>query len=249
MIVIKNSQEIRMMREAGRVVALALEELKNSVRPGISTQNLNEVAESAILKQGAIPAFKGLYGFPASLCVSVNCEVVHGIPKKDCILKEGDIVGLDLGALKDGFYGDAAITLPVGKVSAEAQKLMEVAQEALMQAIEGVRPLSTVGDIGVTIQGVVERAGFSVVREYVGHGIGRKPHEEPQIPNYGELGKGVKLRAGMVLAIEPMVNAGGWQTEVMPDKWTVLTKDRSLSAHFEHTVAVTPDGHEILTLV
>lgn len=231
------------------MVALALEELKNSVRPGISTQNLNEVAESAILKQGAIPAFKGLYGFPASLCVSVNCEVVHGIPKKDCILKEGDIVGLDLGALKDGFYGDAAITLPVGKVSAEAQKLMEVAQEALMQAIEGVRPLSTVGDIGVTIQGVVERAGFSVVREYVGHGIGRKPHEEPQIPNYGELGKGVKLRAGMVLAIEPMVNAGGWQTEVMPDKWTVLTKDRSLSAHFEHTVAVTPDGHEILTLV
>ncbi len=249
MIVIKNSQEIRMMREAGRVVALALEELKNAVRPGISTQNLNEVAEAAILKQGAIPAFKGLYGFPASLCVSVNCEVVHGIPKKDCILKEGDIVGLDLGALKEGFYGDAAITLPVGKVSAEASKLMEVAHEALMQAIEGVKPLSTVGDIGVTVQGVVERAGFSVVREYVGHGIGRKPHEEPQIPNYGEPGKGVKLRAGMVLAIEPMVNAGGWQTEVMPDKWTVLTKDRSLSAHFEHTVAVTPDGHEILTLV
>lgn len=231
------------------MVALALEELKNAVRPGISTQNLNEVAEAAILKQGAIPAFKGLYGFPASLCVSVNCEVVHGIPKKDCILKEGDIVGLDLGALKEGFYGDAAITLPVGKVSAEASKLMEVAHEALMQAIEGVRPLSTVGDIGVTVQGVVERAGFSVVREYVGHGIGRKPHEEPQIPNYGEPGKGVKLRAGMVLAIEPMVNAGGWQTEVMPDKWTVLTKDRSLSAHFEHTVAVTPDGHEILTLV
>lgn len=237
------------MREAGRVVAATLDELRSAVKPGVSTLHLNEVVEATILKQDAIPAFKGLYGFPASLCVSVNHEVVHGIPKKDRILQEGDIVGLDIGAFKGGFYGDAAITLPVGKVSAGAQRLLDVTQKALMAAIDEVKPSATLGDVGATIQKVVESAGFSVVREYVGHGIGRKPHEDPQIPNYGERGKGVRLKAGMVLAIEPMVNAGSWQTEVQPDKWTVFTKDRSLSAHFEHTVAVTPDGYEILTLI
>ncbi len=236
------------MRRAGRIVAIVLERLADSVAPGITTEELNRIAEEETKKNNAIPSFLGYKGFPASICASVNDEIVHGIPSRRA-LKEGDIVSIDFGAVYNGFQGDAAITVAVGKVSAEAKKLMKATRQALNAGIVKARDGVHLGDVSAAIQKHVESKGFSVVREYVGHGIGRDMHEEPQIPNFGRVGRGPVLREGMTLAIEPMVNAGGWQTKLTDSGWTVVTADGSLSAHFEHTIAVTNGGAEILTAV
>lgn len=236
------------MREAGRIVALTLEYLATQVRPGITTGELDRLADAFIREQGGIPSFKGYKGFPASICVSVNDEVVHGIPGKR-VLREGEIVGLDVGAIYGGMQGDAAITLPVGRVSRQAQRLIRAAQEALMAGIKAARAGNHLGDISWAIQRVAEEAGFSVVREYGGHGIGREMHEDPHIPNWGEPGTGLILKPGMTLALEPMLNAGTYRVRVKRDNWTVVTADGSLSAHFEHTIAITDGDAEILTLV
>lgn len=246
MINIKSPDEIEAMRRAGRVVAIMLREVVKAVRPGVTTAELDRIAEEVARAHGAVPAFKGFRGFPATLCTSVNNEVVHGIPGKRR-LKEGDIISIDTGAIVDGYYGDAAVTVPVGRVSAVARRLIEVTQAALDAGIRAARVGAHVGDVSHAIQSVVESAGFSVVREYVGHGIGASMWEEPQIPNYGLPGLGPVLKAGMTLAIEPMVNVGSYEVMVMPDNWTVVTKDGSLSAHFEHTVLVTEDGAQVLT--
>ncbi|MBI2849136.1 MAG: type I methionyl aminopeptidase [Chloroflexi bacterium] len=245
-IVIKSPSEIAIMREAGRVVAEVLAVLREHVRPGLATGDLEEVVVREFRARGAIPSFKGYHGFPASLCVSVNQEVVHGIPGKR-VLQEGDLVSLDLGAIYKGFQGDAAITLGVGKIGHQAQSLLMITKEALAVGIKAVRDGGHVGDVSWAIQSFVESNGFSVVREYAGHGIGREMHEEPQVPNFGLPGKGVVLRKGMVLAIEPMVNVGDWRTRVLDDGWTVVSADGSLSAHFEHTVVIGEIGTEILT--
>jgi len=228
-------------------VARALKYLKAFIREGITTEELDRLAEEYIKRHGGIPAFKGYRGYPRSLCVSVNEEVVHGIPGKRK-LKEGDIVSLDLGVLMDGYYGDAAITVPVGKVSELARKLIKVTEEALYRGIEMARPGNRLSDISHAIQTHVEKAGFSVVREFVGHGIGKQLHEEPQVPNFGPPNRGPRLEPGMVLAIEPMVNTGTWEVRILPNGWTVVTADGGLSAHFEHTVAITDNGPEILSL-
>ncbi|MGB9867164.1 MAG: type I methionyl aminopeptidase [Bacillota bacterium] len=246
MINIKSPEEIEAMRRAGRVVAIMLREVVKAVRPGITTAELDRVAEGVARAYGAVPAFKGFRGFPATLCTSVNSEVVHGIPGKRK-LKEGDIISIDTGAVVDGYYGDAAVTVPVGRVSPVAKKLIQVTQAALAAGIRAAKVGAHVGDVSYAIQSVVESAGFSVVREYVGHGIGASMWEEPQVPNYGLPGVGPVLKAGMTLAIEPMVNVGSYEVVVMPDNWTVVTKDGSLSAHFEHTVLVTEDGAQVLT--
>ena len=235
------------MREAGRLVGDVLTELSSLVAPGVSTADLDDVAEKRIVAAGAIPAFKGYHGYPATICASINEEVIHGIPSGRRELVEGDIVSIDVGAALDGYYGDSAITLPVGKVSEQAARLLRATEESLYKAIEVVKPGARVSDIGHAVQKHVEAAGFSVVREFVGHGIGQKMHEEPQVPNYGEPGRGPRLSEGMVLAIEPMVNAGRPAVRVLSDGWTAVTRDGSLSAHFEHTVAVTADGPWILT--
>jgi len=248
MITLKSSSEIEKMRRAGAVVAEALSEVMACIVPGkTTTMDIDNLAEAVILGRGAIPSFKGYRGYPASACVSVNEEVVHGIPGPKRLL-EGDIVGIDLGAVLDGYHGDSAVTIAVGKVSGEAEKLIRVTREALFAGIQAARPGNRLGDIGDAIQLVAEANGFSVVRDLVGHGIGRSMHEEPQVPNYGKPGKGTKLEVGMTLAIEPMVNAGRYPVEVLVDQWTIVTKDRSISAHFEHTVAITKDGPDILTL-
>lgn len=247
-IVIKSAQELALMREAGRIVALTLEYLARQVRPGITTGELDRLADAFIREQGGIPSFKGYKGFPASICVSVNDEVVHGIPGKR-VLREGEIVGLDVGAIYGGMQGDAAITLPVGRVSRQAQRLIKTTQEALMAGIKAARAGNHLGDISWAIQRVAEEAGFSVVREYGGHGIGREMHEDPHIPNWGEPGTGPILKPGMTLALEPMLNAGTYRVRVKRDNWTVVTADGSLSAHFEHTIAITDGDAEILTLV
>ena len=236
------------MRRTGRIVATVLERLAASVVPGITTEELNRIAEEETKKNNAIPSFLGYKGFPASICASVNDEIVHGIPSKR-VLKDGDIISIDYGAVYNGFQGDAAITVAVGKVSAEAKKLMKATRQALNAGIAKARDGVQLGDVSAAIQKHVESKGFSVVREYVGHGIGRDMHEEPQIPNFGSAGRGPILRKGMTLAIEPMVNAGGWQTKLTDSGWTVVTADGSLSAHFEHTIAVTNGGAEILTAV
>ena len=228
-------------------MARALKYLKAFIREGITTEELDRLAEEYIKRHGGIPAFKGYRGYPRSLCVSVNEEVVHGIPGKRK-LKEGDIVSLDLGVLMDGYYGDAAITVPVGKVSELAKKLIKVTEEALYRGIEMARPGNRLSDISHAIQTHVEKAGFSVVREFVGHGIGKQLHEEPQVPNFGPPNRGPRLEPGMVLAIEPMVNTGTWEVRILPNGWTVVTADGGLSAHFEHTVAITDNGPEILSL-
>ncbi len=228
-------------------MARALKYLKAFIREGITTEELDRLAEEYIKRHGGIPAFKGYRGYPRSLCVSVNEEVVHGIPGKRR-LKEGDIVSLDLGVLMDGYYGDAAITVPVGKVSELARKLIKVTEEALYRGIEMARPGNRLSDISHAIQTHVEKAGFSVVREFVGHGIGKQLHEEPQVPNFGPPNRGPRLEPGMVLAIEPMVNTGTWEVRILPNGWTVVTADGGLSAHFEHTVAITDNGPEILSL-
>jgi methionyl aminopeptidase len=217
------------------------------VAPGVSTGDLDAQAEQLIRAAGATPAFKGYNGYPASICASINDEVIHGIPSKARALKPGDIISIDVGAELDGYFGDSAVTLPVGEVSDEAKQLLQVTEESLYRAIDVVRPGARISDIGHAVQKHVEAAGFSVVREFVGHGIGQRMHEEPQIPNYGEPGRGPRLSEGMVLAIEPMVNAGKAAVKVLADGWTAVTRDHSLAAHFEHTVAVTADGAWILT--
>jgi methionyl aminopeptidase len=235
------------MREAGRVVADVLARLAAMVAPGVTTADLDELAEKRIHQAGAVPAFKGYHGYPATICASVNEEVIHGIPSGRRVLNEGDVISIDVGASLDGYYGDSALTLPVGQVSEEAATLLRVTEEALYKAIERVKVGGRVSDIGHAVQQHVEAYGFSVVREFVGHGIGQRMHEEPQVPNYGEPGRGPRLAEGMVLAIEPMVNAGKPAVKVLADGWTAVTRDSSLSAHFEHTVAVTADGPWILT--
>ena len=236
------------MRRAGKVVRQVLDTVRDVVKPGATTQDLENAAEAKLKELGAKAAFKGYHGYPCVLCTSVNHEVVHGIPSKSRVLKEGDIVSIDCGAIVDGFYGDAAITVPVGsKIDSKTKKLLEATQASLKAAIETVKPGATLGDIGAAVQEVVEAQGFSVVRDFVGHGIGTRMHEDPQVPNYGERGRGMKLREGMVIAIEPMVNAGSPNVEVLKDGWTAVTEDGSMSAHFEHTVAVTATGASVLT--
>jgi methionyl aminopeptidase len=246
-IIIKSRQEIEIMREAGRIVAKVLEVLKSQVKPGIRTRELDKIAAEEVARLGAIPSFKGYHGFPANICVSVNNEIVHGIPGERA-LKEGDIISIDFGAIYNGFQGDAAITVGVGKVNKEAEKLMKITQGALKAGIKAARAGSRLGDISAAIQYYVEPKGYSLVREYGGHGIGRDMHEDPHIPNLGVGGQGPLLKEGMTLALEPMVNIGDWRTKVDEDNhWTVYTVDGSLSAHFEHTIAVTDSGPEILT--
>jgi methionyl aminopeptidase len=247
-VVLKSSEEIEKMRRAGRVVREVLELVRSLVKPGATTLDLEKAAEAHIAALGAKPAFKGYHGFPCVLCTSVNSEVVHGIPSKKRVLKEGDIVSVDCGAVIDGFFGDAAITVPVGaKIAPDTERLLRVTEASLQSAIAVVKPGATLGDIGAAVQGVVEAEGFSVVRDFVGHGIGSNMHEDPQVPNFGEAGRGMKLRPGMVIAIEPMVNAGKPEVRVLKDGWTAVTDDGSMSAHFEHTVAVTDTGARILT--
>jgi methionyl aminopeptidase len=250
MISLKSAHEIEIMRRANIIVAEILEELKKKVVPGVSTAELDALAEELIYKKKAHPAFKGytMAGkvFPCVLCTSVNDEIVHGIPS-DRTLVEGDIIGLDFGVVYEGFYGDSAVTLGVGEVGEEAQRLMQVTEEALYKGIEQLREGKRLGDLSSVIQRTVEEAGFSVVRAFVGHGIGKKLHEEPPVPNYGEPDRGVRLREGMVLAIEPMVNAGGYEVQIKEDGWTAITRDGSLAAHFEHSVAITKNGPYILS--
>jgi len=245
-IVTKSPAELEIMREAGRITAAALRLVGEAVRPGVTTRELDAIAEEYIRSEGAVPAFKGYQGFPATLCTSPNNQVVHGIPGRT-VLTEGDILSVDCGAIVDGYYGDSAVTFAVGTVSQETQRLLEVTAASLDAAIAQCRPGRRLSDVSHAVQAVVEAAGFSVVREYVGHGIGRAMHEEPQVPNYGSPGKGPQLKPGMVLAIEPMVNAGGHAVHSLDDGWTVVTDDGGMSAHFEHTVAVTEHGPLVLT--
>jgi methionyl aminopeptidase len=247
-IMIKTPQEIEKMRRSGGVVRDVLETVRGLVKAGATTLDLERAAEAKIKELGAVSAFKGYRGFPCVLCTSLNEEVVHGIPSKNRVLRDGDIVSIDCGVVVDGYYGDSAITVAVGeKISPETQRLLDVTKASLESAIAVVRPGATLGDIGAAVQEVVEAGGFSVVRDFVGHGIGTHMHEDPQIPNYGTRGQGTKLRPGMVLAIEPMVNIGGPNVQVLKDGWTAVTEDGSLSAHFEHTVAVTQQGAVVLT--
>jgi methionyl aminopeptidase len=247
MISLKSPREIELMAKSGQVVATILAEICKMVEPGISTGELDRYAEARCKELGVTPAFKGYHGFPACVCISINEEVVHGIPSMKRILKEGDIVGMDFGVIREGWYGDSARTVPVGKISSSAQQLMTVTQEALKRGLEQARVGNRIFDIGFAIQNYVEGFGYGVVREFVGHGIGRALHEEPQVPNFGPRGKGLALKEGMVLAIEPMINAGSHEVRVLSDGWTAVTADKSLSAHFEHTVAITHEGPRILT--
>jgi methionyl aminopeptidase len=243
----RSAAELGHMREVGRLVGDVLSELASHVAPGITTADLDALAEKRITQAGATPAFKGYHGYPATICASINDEVIHGIPSGRRVLNEGDIVSIDVGASLGGYFGDSAVTLPVGQVSEEAATLLRVTEEALYKAIDRARVGGRVSDIGHAVQHHVEAYGFAVVREFVGHGIGQQMHEEPQVPNYGEPGRGPRLAEGMVLAIEPMVNAGRAAVKVLADGWTAVTRDASLSAHFEHTVAVTAGEPWILT--
>jgi methionyl aminopeptidase len=249
LIILKSAEEIDAMRRAGRVVAQAHALVRELVKPGITTWDLDRAVEEFFLKQNAVPAFKGYQGYPASICASVNEVVVHGIPSKDVVLEEGSIISIDIGAFVDGFCGDSAWTYPVGSVAPEIQKLLTVSEEALFLGIERAQVGNRLSDISHAVQRHVETHGFSVVRDFVGHGIGRQMHEAPQIPNFGPPGRGPRLKPGMTLAIEPMVNAGGYQVDVLADNWTVVTRDKCWSAHFEHTVAVTDEGPVILTVL
>lgn len=248
MIIIKNNKEIDLMRESGRLVAETLLLVEEKVRPGITTAEIDRIAEEFITKHGAKPSFKGLYGFPASLCISVNEQVVHGIPG-GYVLKDGDIISIDCGAYLNGFHGDAARTFAVGNVSEEAKKLIKVTEESFFKGIEYAKIGNRLTDISHEIQYYVEASGFSVVRDFVGHGIGRVVHEDPEVPNFGKSGKGPKLVKGMTLAIEPMVNIGNYRVKTLSNDWTVVTSDGSLSAHYENTIVILPDGPEILTLI
>lgn len=248
MTVCRSASEIEKLRRSGHIVREVLNHLRSLVAPGVTTMDLERAAEKRIRELGAKPAFKGYYNYPCVLCTSVNEEIVHGIPSERRALKAGDIVSIDCGVVLDGYYGDAAITVPVGDaLTPEMRKLIEVTEASLYKGIEQARVGNAVGDIGAAVQEYVEANGFSVVREFVGHGIGTKLHEEPQVPNFGNRGHGPKLREGMVLAIEPMVNAGGPESQVLSDHWTAVAKDGSYSAHFEHCVAVTAEGPRVLT--
>lgn len=247
-ITIRTPREIEKMRRSGQVVREVLEHVRKAVKPGASTLDLETAAAEKIKELGATPAFKGYHGYPCVLCTSINNEVVHGIPSAERKLRDGDLVSIDTGVVRDGYYGDSAITVAVGqKVAAKARKLLEVTEASLESAIRAVKAGATLGDVGAAVQERVEAEGFSVVRDFVGHGIGTKLHEDPQVPNYGTRGEGPKLKAGMVLAIEPMVNAGSPAIQVLKDGWTAVTEDGSWSAHFEHTVAVTTNGALVLT--
>ncbi|HEU4883341.1 MAG TPA: type I methionyl aminopeptidase [Longimicrobium sp.] len=249
MIHLKSAAEIDTIGRAGAILAELYRQIPAQVRPGVTTAQLDRWAEEFIRShKGAEPAFKGLYGFPATLCTSVNHEVVHGIPSTRRALKEGDVVSVDCGVKLEGFYADAAISIPLAPVEPEVQALLDRTQDALAAGIDQARPGRRLGDLGAAIQAVADQAGYGVVRELVGHGVGRQPHEEPQVPNFGTAGKGLKLVEGMVLAIEPMFNLGSAGVRTLPDRWTVVTADRKVSAHFEHTVAVTADGPRILTI-
>jgi methionyl aminopeptidase len=248
MIKLKSPLEISKMRTANLIVAEILVEIKQHVRPGVETLELDALAEDLCRRRKVKPAFKGYRGYPRSLCVSINDEVVHGIPSSRH-LQEGDLVSMDFGVRYDGYYGDAAVTLPVGRVSPEAQRLLEATEKSLYAGIDQVKVGKTLGDISHAVQATVEGYGYSVIRDFVGHGIGRSLHEDPQIPNYGSPGNGPRLQAGMTLAIEPMVSAGSWEVRILPDGWTAVTRDGSLAAHFEHTVALTEDGVLILSQI
>ncbi|MBO4432302.1 MAG: type I methionyl aminopeptidase [Clostridia bacterium] len=248
MVALKTGRELSVMREACRISAGALKKAGEAVEPGVTTGELDRIAEQYILSQGAVPNFKNYEGYPATACISVNNEVIHGIPSKSRKLVSGDIVSIDLGAKFDGYHGDNAATFACGDVSEEAKRLMDVTRESLYKAIAAAQIGGRIGDISFAVQSYVEQNGFSVVREFVGHGIGTHLHEAPEVPNFGKAGHGIRLMPGMTLAIEPMVNAGNYGVKVLPDGWTVLTKDGSLSAHFEHTVAITPDGPVIMTV-
>lgn len=248
MITLKSPKEIDTMSRAGRIVGDTLELVRRSVRPGVSTEELDAAAEAFIRSHpGATPSFKGLYGFPKTLCVSINEEIVHGIPSTRRVLREGSIVSVDVGVCVGGFHADAATTIPVGEIAPEAARLLEATQQALAAGIAQARVGNHVGDIGHAVQTVAEAAGFGVVRELVGHGVGQRMHEDPQVPNHGQPHRGPRLQAGMTLAIEPMITMGDYATRMLEDKWTVVTADGSLAAHFEHTVAITKDGPRILT--
>jgi methionyl aminopeptidase len=247
-IIIKSDMEIQYMRNAGRVVAETLAMIEKVIKPGITTAEIDKLAEEFIVSRGAIPSFKGYGGFPASICASINDVVIHGIPSNR-ELKDGDIISVDCGAILNGYHGDAARTFPVGNISDEAQKLIDVTRESFFKAVDKATVGSRLTDISAAVQKHVEGFGFSVVRDFVGHGIGKSMHEDPQVPNYGTAGKGSKLVHGMVLAIEPMVNIGEYRVKIKPDGWTVVTVDGNLSAHYENTVAITNDGPEILTLI
>ena len=247
MIVLKTSRELAIMREAGRISAMALKVAGEAIEPGVSTWEIDRIARKYIESQGAVPSFLGYGGFPASACISVNNVVIHGIPSKRQIIKAGDIVSIDIGAIYEGFNGDNAYTFPCGDISPEAQRLLDATRESLYEGIKQAKAGNRLGDIGSAVQRYVEARGYSVVRDFVGHGVGGKLHEDPSVPNYGTPGRGVRLLPGMTIAIEPMVNQGGHEVQVQKDGWTTVTRDGKLSAHFEHTVAITPDGPVILT--
>ncbi|WP_028845678.1 type I methionyl aminopeptidase [Thermodesulfovibrio thiophilus] len=247
MIIIKNPEELKKMRKACYIVATILEELKSYIKQDMTTKQIDLFIENLTIKMGGIPAFRGYRGYPASACISINNQVVHGIPSEKVFIRDGDIVSVDVGVLCDSFYGDAAYTYPIGKITEEAERLLKITQEALYKGIEQAKPGKRIGDISHAVQKHVENHGFSVVRAFVGHGIGMSLHEEPQIPNFGKEGVGPKLKKGMTLAIEPMVNAGTYEVMVLADGWTAVTKDGSLSAHFEHTIAITDNEPQILT--
>ena len=247
MIELKSAREIGLMRRGGHILHEVMDRLRTTVKAGMSTLEIDADVEEFIRSRGAIPAFKGYRGFPATVCISINEEVVHGIPSASRHLKEGDIVGLDLGCIVEGYYADCAFTLAVGDVPARVQELLDVTRESLELGIKECRPGRRLSDVSHAIQSHVEGHGFSIVRAFVGHGIGRALHEEPQVPNFGDPGRGPQLRPGMVLAIEPMVTMGSWEVKILDDGWTAVTKDGSLAAHFEHTIAVTDSGPEVLT--
>ena len=248
MVALKTGRELSVMREACRISAGALKKAGEAVEPGVTTGELDRIAEQYILSQGGVPNFKNYEGYPATACISVNNEVIHGIPSNKRKLEAGDIVSIDLGAKFEGYHGDNAATFACGDISPEAKRLMDVTRESLYKGIAAAQTGGRIGDISFAVQSFVEQNGFSVVKEFVGHGIGTHLHEEPEVPNFGAAGHGIRLASGMTLAIEPMVNAGNYGVKVLPDGWTVLTRDGSLSAHFEHTVVITPDGPKIMTV-
>ena len=248
MIVLKTSRELAIMKQACMISAGALQTVANAVEPGVSTAELDRLAEKYIRSKGAVPNFKNYQGYPATACISINNEVIHGIPSEKRVLQNGDIVSVDLGAMFEGYHGDNAATFAVGDVSHLAKRLMDVTKESLYMGIKAARPGGRIGDISNAVQTYVEANGFSVVRQFVGHGVGTKLHEEPEVPNFGKAGHGIRLMPGMTLAIEPMVNAGGYQVKVLKDGWTTVTADGTLSAHFEHTVVITEDGPKIMTV-
>ena len=249
MVVLKTRREIELMREAGRISATALKVAGEAVRPGVSTLEIDTIARKYIESQGARPNFLGLYGFPATACISINNEVIHGIPSKDRILKEGDIVSIDLGAEKNGYHGDNAATFAVGEISDEAKRLIDTTRESLYVGLKQAVAGNRIGDISNAVQVYCEERGYGVVRDFVGHGIGKELHEDPSVPNFGTPGRGVRLLPGMTIAVEPMINQGTWEVNQLSDGWTIVTKDGKLAAHFEHTIAITKDGEcMILTL-